>query len=108
MDIEEIQRLVRQGAYEFSIHAQRERLEEDLDIVEIEEAITQGELLESYPDDPRGESCLLLGYAGAKPIHIVPGWAGSRSGEIRILRVITVYIPQPPKWINPPTRGGRL
>ena len=66
MDINEIRRLVRQGQYEFSIHAQQERLEEDLDVTEIEEALVQGEIIEDYPDDPRGESCLVLGYAGAK------------------------------------------
>ena len=42
MDIHEIRQLIRQGAYEFSMHAQQERLSEDLDVIEIEEAITQG------------------------------------------------------------------
>ena len=60
MDIHIIQQLVKQGTYEFSVHAQQERLEEDLDVTEIEEAIIQGEILEQYPDDPRGESCLVL------------------------------------------------
>jgi hypothetical protein len=105
-DLSEIQRLVSQGRYELSIHAQRERLEEDLDVVEIEEAIGKGELLEEYSNDPRGWSCLVLGYAGARPIHIVLGWARSRSQDSRILRIITVYIPLPPKWRDPRTRGG--
>ena len=39
MDLDEIQRLVRQGDYEFSFHAQQERLEENLDITEIEAAL---------------------------------------------------------------------
>jgi len=99
LDIDTIQRLVRQGEYEFSIHAQQERLEEDLDVTEIEAALMQGEILEAYPEDPRGESCLVLGYAGAKPIHAVLGWAS--------IRIITVYIPQPPKWHDPRTRGRR-
>lgn len=103
MNVDEIQRLVRQGKYEFSIHAQQERLDEDLDVTEIEEALVQGEILEEYPADPRGESCLILGYAGIKPIHTVLGWA-SKSPAERILRVITVYIPQRPKWQDPRTR----
>lgn len=83
MDLAEIQRLIRQGQYEFSLHAQQERLSENLDITEIEEAIIhQGEILEEYPDDPRGESCLVLGVAGTKPIHVVLGWARKgREGE---------------------------
>jgi hypothetical protein len=30
-------------------------------------------ILEDYPDDQRGESCLVLGRAGDKPIHVVVG-----------------------------------
>jgi hypothetical protein len=108
MDIQEIRQLIRQGAYELSMHAQQERLAEDLDVTEIEEAITQGEMLEAYPHDPRGESCLILGYAGIKPVHAVLGWAKSRGERNRILRIITVYLPQPPKWSDPRTRGGSL
>jgi hypothetical protein len=52
LDIDEIGQLVRQERYEFSIHTQQERLEEDLDVTEIETALVQGEILEAYPDDP--------------------------------------------------------
>jgi hypothetical protein len=107
MDIHEIRQLIRQGTYEFSMHAQQERLAEDLDVTEIEEAITQGEILEAYPHDPRGKSCLIAGYAGIKPIHAVLGWAKCRGEGERILRIITVYLPQLPKWSDPRTRGGR-
>ena len=37
------------GEYAFSIHAQQERLEEDLDVTEIEAALMQGEIVEAYP-----------------------------------------------------------
>ena len=78
------------------VHAQQERLEDGLDVVEIETALTQGEILEDYPEDPRGESCLVLGYAGTKPIHAVIGWAKTTPEDEKILRIITVHIPQPP------------
>lgn len=107
MDIIEVRRLIRQGEYEFSIHGQQERLEEDLDAAEVEEALAQADILEEYPDDPRGESCLVLGYAGAKPIHAVLGWARRAREGVRVLRVITVYIPRPPRWSDPRTRGER-
>ena len=69
MDLREIQELVRRGDYEFSFHAQQERLEENLDLTEIETAlIGTGEVLEEYPNDPRGESCLVLGFIGTRPI----------------------------------------
>jgi hypothetical protein len=39
MDLKEIQRLLRDGQYEASFHAQQERLEEDVDLIDIEAAI---------------------------------------------------------------------
>ncbi len=107
MDLEEIQQFIREGKYEFSFHAQQERLEEDLDITEFEEAVvSKGEILEEYPHDPRGESCLILGLAGIKPIHVVLGWARRKPESQKVLRVITVYRPSLPKWTDPRTRGG--
>lgn len=58
-----------------------------------------GEILEEYPDDPRGESCLILGYAEGRPIHIVCGYTSTQS-----IRVITVYLPKFPKWVDEKTR----
>jgi len=107
MTIEEIRELVRAGRYEVSIHAQQERLEDDLDINEIETALLKGELIEEYPKDPRGSSCLVGGLAGPKQIHVVIGWATRKQQVERTLRVITVYIPRPPKWTDLRTRGTK-
>ena len=98
---------MREGKYEFSIHAQQERLEEDLDATDTEDAIAHGEILEEYPNDPRGESCLILGYVQRRPIHAVVGWATRRHDADKWLRVITVYSPRPPKWNDSRTRGER-
>lgn len=108
MEIDDIRYLISRDQYELSIHAQQERLEDDLDVVEIETALMQGEILEDYPEDPRGECCLVLGYAGTKPIHAVIGWAKTTPEDEKILRIITVYIPQPPRWRDPWTRGSRV
>ena len=107
MQIDEICQLIRAGRYEVSLHAQQERLEDDLDISEIETAILTGEVIEDYPDDPRGPSCLVSGQAGNKPVHVVLGWAQTRGKEERTLRMITVYIPKAPKWSDPRTRGEK-
>ncbi len=107
MTINDIKRCIIEKSYEFSFHAQQERLEDDLDITDIEAAIMNGEVLEDYPDDPRGESCLLLGYVKENPLHIVVGWARMKFSDKKALRIITVYVPRPPKWQTPRTRGGR-
>ena len=106
MTINDIKQCIIERSYEFSIHAQQERLEDDLDITDIEAAIMNGEVLENYPDDPRGESCLLLGYVRENPLHIVVGWSRMKFGDKKALRIITVYVPQPPKWRTPRRRGG--
>jgi hypothetical protein len=107
MNLEEIQRLVGEGRYEFSFHAQQQRLDENLDITELEDAIvSHGEILEIYPDDPRGESCLILGFTVNGAVHVVVGWA--RTGhDVQILRVVTAYVPRAPKWLDARTRGER-
>lgn len=107
MDIDEVRLLVRSGIYEVSLHAQQERLAEDLDIADIETAIFSGEIIEDYPTDPRGPSCLVSGRTGSRPVHVVLGWAHRKTGVKPILRVITVYIPKPPKWKDNQTRGDK-
>lgn len=68
----------------------------------LEYALMHGELLEDYPGDPRGPSCLVLSFAQqGYPIHAVCG--KTPRGDMRI---ITVYIPMPPKRLDPRTRRG--
>jgi hypothetical protein len=95
-----IREQIKQDNYEFSIHAEREREDEQVLVEELEWSVESGELLEDYPDDPRGHSCLILGFAqGGRAIHSV--WGLLFDGRVR---VITVYIPLPPKWIDPRMR----
>lgn len=87
------------GVCEISFHAEEERYAEDISIDEIEAAILNGEILENYSDDPRSKSCLILGYSEKKAIHIVCGLTTLKS-----VRIITVYLPALPKWIDAKTR----
>ena len=96
MDSQAIRRLVRSGKYEFSKHAERERQADQITVAEFEEALTQSEIIEEYPDDPRGPSCLALGFAGRKPIHAV---CAVKTDPDEVL-IITVYDPskRAEKW----------
>ena len=99
MELQVIKEQFGQGDYEISVHAEKERYAEDISLSDIETAILSGEILEEYPADPRGESCLILGYAGGHPIHVVCGYTSTQS-----VRVITVYLPKFPKWVDEKTR----
>ncbi len=59
----------------------------------IEEAIANGAIIEDYPDDPRGPSCLILGYSGERPIHVACGRL-----EADEILMITAYQPDPDEW----------
>jgi len=55
-------------------HALRQMLRPDRMIrrAEVRRVITEGEVIEEYPKDVRGHSCLLLGFGDQeRPIHVV-------------------------------------
>jgi len=59
---------------------------------EIKEAIFHGEIIEEYPDDQRGESCLLLRVRVGRALHVVC------APKDEYLAVITAYLPSPEQW----------
>ena len=85
-----------------TFHAHQERQAEEIEIADIRDALSQAEILESYPGDPRGASCLALGFAGQQPLHIVCG----RTKTDKLV-IITVYRPREPRWVDPRTRGRK-
>lgn len=95
---------IEQQTYELSIHADNERIADELTIAQLEVVLTNCEIIENYPDDLRGESCLILGFTPERdPVHIVCG--RNKSGH---LILITVYIPSLPKWKDPYTRSEKI
>lgn len=87
-----------QKRYRLTIHAEREREADQITQQEIAEALLSEdcELLEDYPTDPRGHSCLILGFTRAgRPIHMV---CGHLSEEEFV--VVTIYRPDPAQWVN--------
>lgn len=99
MNISDITDRIRKNQYVYTGHAEIERKADSLTFAQIEAALLSGTILEQYPDTGRGESCLVLGFAGQKPIHCVCGWRGDK------IAIITVYIPRPPKFVDAWTRG---
>jgi len=91
-----IHQCVRDERYRYSLHADRERLNDLLNLDDVEQALLSGRILEQYEDTGRGESCLVAGFSDTgKPVHVVCG----RMGNWMV--IITVYIPMPPKFVTP-------
>lgn len=60
---------------------------------DVERVIAQGRLVEDYPEDVRGHSCLLLGLAtDARAVHVVC------APKTDYLSIITAYCPDPVQW----------
>jgi hypothetical protein len=75
-----------------AIH-QMSRVERMISARAVVQVIQKGEIIEDYPDDPRGHSCLLLGndFEGS-PIHIVC------AVKVNYLAIITAYRPIKEEW----------
>ena len=81
----------------YTQHALDEMNEEEEMITpeEIRQVVLEGEIIEDYPEDKRGHSCLILGYSGKeRPIHVVC------APKDEYLGIITTYIPTLGKWEN--------
>lgn len=92
----DIQGKIVQGLFEFTEHAADQSLVRRITVQEIREAIASGEVIEDYPNDKYGPSCLLFGVtASRRPIHIQCSYP-SRSR----IAIITVYEPDPLRWIE--------
>ena len=100
--IEAIQEKVSANAFEFSQHAVDQTILRHINVQEIREAIGTGKVIETYPDDKYGPSCLVLGFAAnGKAIHVHCSYP-SRP----LVKIITVYEPDPNEWIGHEQRRG--
>lgn len=60
---------------------------------DVRRVVMHGEIIEDYPEDVRGHSCLLLGIdLGGRAIHVVC------SPKPEFLAIITAYTPEPKEW----------
>jgi hypothetical protein len=99
--IHEIRVKIKRRQYEFSKHAVDQSIIRDISVAELEDAVAgKSEVIEDYPEDKYGPSCLLLGYTKAeRPLHIQCSYP-SRP----LVKIITLYEPDPDLWIGFRTR----
>ena len=79
----------------FLPHAIRQmsRLDRMITGQDVRRVVQRGEIIEDYPEDVRGHSCLLLGMdVEGRPIHVVC------SPKPEFLAIITAYTPEPKEW----------
>ena len=93
---EKILKLVANKEVKISDHGYDELTEDDILVKNVIESITDGVVIEDYPDYPKGPCVLVLQRAPENQlIHVV--W-GIPKGKQSPAVLITVYKPNPRKW----------
>ena len=87
--------------YLLSKHAADQMIRRDIGAAEIEQAILgPSEVIEDYPSDKYGPSCLILGYTDTgRPLHVHCTYA-----DTALVKIVTVYEPDPARWTDLRTR----
>ena len=97
VDIASIIQAIRHKRIRITDHADEEAQSDRLSFDEVFASVFQGEIIEEYPDDRPYPSCLVYGETFKKePIHTV--WAYNEENQWVVL--ITVYRPDPKRWID--------
>ncbi len=103
-EISEIVAKIKDGKYEFSKHAVDQSIVRDIGVSEIGQAMLKNALIiEDYPNDKYGPSCLILGYThSGRALHIQCSYP-NRS----LIKIITLYQPDPELWIDDRIRKSK-
>ncbi len=91
-----IRRKIRIGQVEFSQHAADQSIIRGISMQDFRDAMERSEVIEDYPHDKYGPSCLILGFTSLqRPLHI------HCSYPMRpIVKIITLYEPDTSRWID--------
>jgi len=101
--IENIREKIEIDLFEFSKHAVDQSIIRHISVKDVRRVIANGTIIENYPEDKYGASCLIFGMTAEKrPIHIQCSHP-SRP----IIKVITLYEPNPTRWIDFKKRRSR-
>lgn len=94
--IEQIRAKIQAGQFELSKHAVDQSILRQISVQELREAIANGAIIENYPEDKYGPSCLVLGFTRTgRPLHIQSSYP-SRP----LVKIVTLYEADPAEWID--------
>lgn len=98
--IDEIREKIETDQFEFSKHAVDQSIIRRISVQEVREVFANAEVIEDYPEDKYGPSCLIFGRTMAgRPLHIQCGYP-SRP----LVKIITLYEPDQVRWLDFRTR----
>jgi hypothetical protein len=91
-DYDALKQIFHDKNYLLTAHASQRGVARGISSSEIEEAVISGEMIEDYPDDKYGPSCLIFGTTSKKRIlHVQVSYPPN-------VKVITLYEPSSDEW----------
>ena len=94
--IDAIRSKVADDLFEYSKHAVDQSILRNISLDEFRESIANAAVIEDYPNDKYGPSCLVLGFTeNDRPIHVQCTYA-TRD----LLKIITLYEPDEDLWVD--------
>jgi hypothetical protein len=95
--LERIRNKILRRKYEFSKHAVDQSIIRNISVAEVEEAVSgKCEIIEDYPDDKYGPSCLILGWTRVgRPLHLQCSYP-----RRPLIKIITLYEPDSDLWVD--------
>jgi len=94
--IKQIREAFGENRYEYSQHAVDQSILRHITGNEIVEAIESGKIIEDYPEDKYGPSCLIFGRTvRGKPLHIQCSYPSRPK-----IKIVTLYEPGSEEWID--------
>lgn len=91
--LKRIQSAIRDAEFGITLHAQQQITSRRIRVADIRLALMSefAEVIEDYPEDPRGPSCLVYGEVPKEVLHIHISYPPE-------IVVITAYHPDPSRW----------
>ncbi|MGB2824449.1 MAG: DUF4258 domain-containing protein [Phycisphaerae bacterium] len=97
MNIRDITDAIHGNRVRVTEHADEEAANDALIVDEICHSALHGEIIEDYPSDRPYPSCLVYGRtSGGDPVHSVWGYNDATKWAV----LITVYRPDPDRWVD--------
>lgn len=94
--IDEIREGIAADGFELSKHAIDRLIVRRIEIREVREAVAGGEVIEDYPDDKYGPSCLIFDTTLAgRSLHVQCSCPSQTP-----VKIVTLYEPTPDHWIE--------